>query len=188
MTNVISPVAKAAKAAKAVKELTLNSPEVVKALTVAVGSEDAANTKWVTAASNLYMAGVRFGHIVDGGTDYVEATYNRIRDIVVQAQKASIATLLMASSTIGFTDQERADRRYYKNRVDNVHMKRVAEHLKKFEETERGAQVKRTMGESMARKCQDMIDAIRKAKEDKVDFDASEAIVALRACKEIFLA
>jgi len=182
MTNVISPVA------KATKELTLNSPEVVKALTVAVGQEDAANTKWVTAASNLYMAGVRFGHIVDGGTDYVKATYERIRDIVIQAQKANIATLLRASSTIGFTEQERSDRRYYMNRVNNVHMKRVAEHLKKFEETERGAQAKKTMGEVYGKKCQDMIDAIRKAKEDKVDFDANDAIKALRACKEIFLA
>ena len=44
------------------------------------------------------------------------------------------------------------------------------------------------MGEVYAKKCQDMIDSIRKAKEDKVDFDASEAIVALKACKEIFLA
>jgi hypothetical protein len=182
MTNVISPVA------KSTKELTLNSPEVVKALTVAVSQEDAANTKWVTAANNLFMAGVKHGHIVDGGTDYVEATYNRIREIVIQAQKANIATLLMASSTIGFTEQERSDRRYYMNRVNNVHMKRVAEHLKKFEENERGAQAKKTMGEVYAKKCQDMIDAIRKAKEDRVDFDASEAIVALRACKEIFLA
>jgi len=136
----------------------------------------------------LFLAGVKHGHIVDGGADYVKATYERIREIVIQAQKANIATLLMAGSTIGFTDQERSDRRYYMNRVNNVHMKRVAEHLKKFEETERGAQAKRTMGESMAKKCQDMIDSIRKAKDDRVDFDASEAIVALKACKEIFLA
>ena len=33
-----------------------------------------------------------------------------------------------------------------------------------------------------------MIDAIRKAKEDKVDFDANDAIKALRAAKEVFLA
>lgn len=181
-THVISPVV------KATKELTLNSPEVVKALTVAVGQEDAANAKWVTAAQCMYIAGVRHGHIVKEGADYVKATYERIRDIVIQAQKPNVATLLTASSTIGFTDQERSDRKYYTNRVNNVHMKRVAEHLKKFEESERGAQEKKTMGESMAKKCQDMIDAIRKAKEDKVDFDASEAIVALRACKEIFLA
>ena len=180
--NVISPVA------KATKELTLNSPEVVKALTVAVGQEDAANAKWVSAASNLYMAGVRYGHIVDGGSDYVKATFERIRDIVIQAQKPNVATLLTASSTIGFTDQERADRRYYKNRVDNVHMKRVAEHLKKFEETERGAQDKKTMGEVYAKKCQDMIDSIRKAKEDKVDFDATEAVKMLRMAKDVFMA
>ena len=183
MSNVIAPVIAPVNK----KELTLNSPEVVKAIIAAVGSEDAANAKWVSAASSLYGSGVRFVHIANG-EGFIEATYNRIRDIVIQAQKPNVATLLTASSTIGFTDQERADRRYYKNRVDNVHMKRVAEHLKKFEETERGAQERRTMGESMAKKCQDMIDAIRKAKEERIDFDASEAIVALKACKEIFLA
>jgi len=180
--NVISPVA------KATKELTLNSPEVVKALTLAVGQEDAANEKWVSAASKLYMAGVKYGHIIEDSETYVKATYERIRDIVVQAQKPQIVTLLMATSTIGFTDQERSDKRYYKNRVDNVHMKRVAEHLKKFEENERGAQAKKTMGEVYAKKCQDMIDAIRRAKEDKVDFDAIEAIKMLRMAKDVFAA
>jgi hypothetical protein len=180
--NVISPVA------KATKELTLNSPEVVKALTIAVGQEDAANEKWVSAAGKLYMAGVKYGHIIEDSGNYVKATYERIRDIVVQSQKPHIVTLLMATSTIGFTDQERSDKRYYKNRVDNVHMKRVAEHLKKFEENERGAKAKKTMGEVYAKKCQDMIDSIRKAKEDKVDFDAIEAIKMLRMAKDVFAA
>ena len=182
MTNVISPVA------KATKELTLNSPEVVKALTVAVAAEDGANEKWVSAASKLYMAGVKYVHIIEDSGNYVKATYERIRDIVVQSQKPHIVTLLVATSTIGFTDQERSDKRYFKNRVDNVHMKRVAEHLKKFEETERGAQAKKTMGEVYAKKCQDMIDSIRKAKEDKVDFDAIEAIKMLRMAKDVFAA
>lgn len=165
-------------------KLTLASPEVIKAVGVAVGQEDAANDKWVSAASKLYMAEVRHGDLADPkGEKYVA-----IRGMVIQAQKPNVMTLLMASSTVGFTDQERADRRYYANRVDNVHMKRVREHLKRFEEAERGAAERKTMGESMAKKCQDMIDSIKKAKEDKIDFDAVSAIKTLQDAKKIFLA
>ena len=165
-------------------KLTLASPELIKAVTVACGAEDVANDKWVSAASKLYMADVRHGDLADVKSE----AYKAIRNIVVQAQKPNIITLLTASSTVGFTDQERADRRYYGNRVDNVHMKRVAEHLKKFEDTERGAVDRKTMGEVYAKKCQDMIDGIRRAKEDKVDFDAAKAIKALQDAKALFLA
>jgi len=165
-------------------KLTLASPEVIKAVGLAVGQEDVANDKWVSAASKLYMAEVRHGDLADPkGEKYVA-----IRAMVVQAQKPNVITLLMAASTVGFTDQERGDRRYYANRVDNVHMKRVREHLKRFEEAERGAADRKTMGESMAKKCQDMIDSIRKAKEDKIDFEAAKAIKALQDAKAIFLA
>jgi hypothetical protein len=162
---------------------TLASPEVVKAVGVAIGAEDTANDKWVSAASKLYMADVRHGDLADTKGE----KYMAIRSMVIQAQKPNIVTLLMASSTVGFTDQERADRRYYANRVDNVHMKRIKEHLKRFEESERGAAERKTMGEVYAKKCQDMIDGIKRAKEDRVDFDATDAIAALKAAKEIFL-
>lgn len=164
-------------------KLTLASPEVIKAVGVAVGQEDAANDKWVSAASKLYMAEVRHGDLVDPkGEKYIA-----IRAMVVQAQKPNIVTLLVASSTVGFTDQERSDRKYFANRVDNVHMKRIREHLKRFEDAERGAAERKTFGEVLAKQCQEMIDRIKRAKEDKIDFDAPEAIVALKACKEIFL-
>lgn len=150
---------------------------------MAVGQEDAANDKWVSAASKLYMAEVRHGDLVDPkGEKYIA-----IRGMVVQAQKPNIVTLLVASSTVGFTDQERSDRKYFANRVDNVHMKRIREHLKRFEDAERGAAERKTFGEVLAKQCQEMIDRIKRAKEDKIDFDAPEAIVALKACKEIFL-
>ena len=165
-------------------KLTLASPELVKAVTVACGAEDVANDKWVSAASKLYMAEVRHTDLADAKSD----TYKAIRNIVVQAQKPNIITLLTASSTVGFTDQERSDRKYFMNRVDNVHMKRIAQHLKKFEDTERGAIDRKTMGEVYAKKCQDMIDGIRRAKEDKIDFDAPKAIKALQDLKALFLA
>ena len=165
-------------------KLTLASPELVKAVTVACGAEDVANDKWVSAAGKLYMADVRHTDLADVKGE----KYKAIRNIVVQAQKPNIITLLTASSTVGFTDQERADRRYYSNRVDNVHMKRVREHLKRFEEAERGATERKTMGEVYAKKCQDMIEGINRAKEDKVDFDAVDAVKALKALKALFLA
>jgi hypothetical protein len=168
------------------KDLTLSSPEVAKAIAVAVGAEDSSNAKWVTAASKLWSAGARSEHLSDSYADKTIA--GKIRTMVINAQKANIVTLLTASTTIGFTDQERADRRYYKNRVDNVHMKRVKEHLAKIEITERdGASVKKTMGEQGAIVCTDWIDKIQKAKPEKIDFDASEALATLRDLKKIFL-
>ena len=164
--------------------MTLVSPAVVSAVVAACGAEDQANAKWVSAASKLYQCGVRFADLDDTkGTQYVA-----IRGMVVQAQKPNIVTLLTSSSTIGFTDQERADKRYYSNRVDNVHMKRVREHLKRFEESaERGAADKKSMGESFAAKCQEMIDRIKKADEEKIDFDAVDATALLKELKACFL-
>jgi len=166
------------------EKLTLVSPAVVSAVVAACGAEDQANAKWVTAASKLYTVGVRFAQLDDTkGAEYIA-----IRSMVVQAQKPNIVTLLQSSSTIGFTDQERADRRYYTNRVDNVHMKQVREHLKRFEESaDRGSPEKKTMGESLAAKCQEMIDKIKKADEEKIDFDAIDATTLLKELKACFL-
>jgi len=168
------------------KDLTLASPEVAKAVAVAVGAEDSSNAKWVTAASKLWSAGARAEHFADSYPDKTIA--GKVRTMVINAQKANIVTLLVAGSTIGFTDQERADRRYYKNRVDNVHMKRVKEHLARIEITERdGASVKKSMGERGADMSTEWIDKIQKAKPEKIDFDATEAIATLRDLKNIFL-
>jgi hypothetical protein len=195
MSNVLSQVAQAIQVTTApalpdaptsYKDLTLASPEVAKAVAVAVGAEDSSNAKWVSAASKLWSAGARAEHLSDSYKD--KTVYDKIRTMVVNAQKANIVTLLTASTTIGFTDQERADRRYYKNRVDNVHMKRVKEHLTKIEITERdGANEKKTMGERGAAFCSEWIEKIQKAKPEKIDFDATEAIAQLRQLKEIFL-
>jgi len=166
------------------EKLTLVSPAVVSAVVAACGAEDQANAKWVSAASKLYTVGVRFAQLDDTkGAEYIA-----IRSMVIQAQKPNIVTLLQSSSTIGFTDQERADRRYYTNRVDNVHMKRVREHLKRFEESaDRGTPAKKSMGESLADKCQEMIDKIKKADEEKIDFDAIDATTLLKELKACFL-
>ena len=191
MSNVLSTVAQAITVTTApalpdaptnYKDLTLASPEVAKAVAVAVGAEDSSNAKWVTAASKLWSAGARAEMLADNYKD--RTVHDKIRTMVVNAQKANIVTLLTASTTIGFTDQERADRRYYKNRVDNVHMKRIKEHLTKIESVERdGANVKKTMGERGAEMCSEWIEKIQKAKPEKIDFDATEVIKMLRDLK-----
>ncbi len=164
--------------------ITLASPEVISAVTSAVSAEDVSHAKWVSAASKLFQCGVRFADL----DDVKGAQYVAIRSMVVQAQKPNIITLLTAASTIGFTDQERGDRRYFSNRVDNVHMKRVREHLKKFEEeAARGPIDKKTMGERFAAKCDDMLDRIKKADEEKIDFDAVDAVALLKELKACFL-
>ncbi len=164
--------------------ITLESPEVISAVTSAVSAEDVSHDKWVKAASKLFQCGIRFADL----DDVKGAQYVAIRGMVVQAQKPNIITLLTAVSTIGFTDQERGDRRYFGNRVDNVHMKRVREHLKKFEENaNRGATGKKTMGEVMAGKCDDMMQSIKKAKEDRIDFDVVHALSLLKELKACFL-
>jgi hypothetical protein len=197
MSNVLSQVAQAITVTTApalpdaptnYKDLTLASPEVAKAVAVAVGAEDSSNAKWVLAASKLWSAGARAEHLSDSADRSDNSVYSKIRTMVINAQKANIVTLLTASSTIGFTDQERADRRYYKNRVDNVHMKRVKEHLAKIESVERdGANVKKTMGERGAEMCSEWIEKIQKAKPEKIDFDATEVIKMLRDLKAEFL-
>ena len=163
--------------------MTLESPVYFKTVGEACGAEEAAIAKWVKLATFTAMAGVTSAMLADEKGE----TYKKVRTLVVQAQKPNIITLLTASSAIGFTEQERSDRTHWKNRVDGVYMKRIREHLRKIEETERGASDRKTFGETLAKDCQEMVDRIRRAKEDKIDFDAPEAIVALKACKEIFL-
>lgn len=166
------------------EKLTLVSPAVVSAVVAACGAEDSANAKWVSAASKLYMAEVRHSDLVDPKGD----KYIAIRGMVVQAQKANIVTLLQSSSVLGFTDQERADRRYYMNRVDNVHMKRIKEHLKRFEEAAKnGKKAVVSMGESLGKQCQEMLDRIKKADEEKLDFNVIEANELLKELKACFL-
>jgi len=195
MSNVLSQVAQAIQVTTApalpdaptnYKDLTLSSPEVIKAVSVAAGAEDAAHAKWVTATSKLWSAGARAEMLADNYKD--KTVYNQIRTMVVNAQKAHIVTLLTATTTIGFTDQERSDRKYFKNRVDNVHMKRIKEHLTKIESVERdGANEKKTMGERGAAVMSEWIDKIQKAKPEKIDFDATEVIRMLRDLKAEFL-
>jgi len=195
MSNVLSQVAQAIQvtttpalpdAPTNYKDLTLASPEVIKAVVLAAQHEDKSHNYWVTAAVKLYSAGARAEMLADNYED--RTVYETIRAMVIGAQKPHIVVLLNSKSTLGFTDQERSDKTYYKNRVDNVHMKRVQEHLSTIEKAEKGgANEKKTMGERGAKMCSEWIDKIQKAKPEKIDFDATEVIRILRELKAEFL-
>ena len=166
------------------KQLTLASPEVFKAMEAACGAEDQANNKWVSLAGKLYQCNIRFKDMEEEKGQ----TFLAVKALVIQAQKPGIITLLSAASTIGFTEQERSDRTYWKNRVEKVYLPRIKQHLKKFEDSEgRGKGSGKSLGEGFADKCQDMIDRIRREKEDNIDFDAVDALALLKELKACFL-
>lgn len=167
-----------------VANITLASPEVIKAAGAACVGEDAAKERWVKLASYLTMAGVTYDSLRDEKAE----TYKSVYNLVVSVQKPHIVTLLTATSLIGFTDPQRTERKIAKGNV-NLYMTRIKTHVKKFElENGNGASDRKTFGETLAKECQEMIDRIRRAKEERLDFDAPEAILALKELKAIFLA
>lgn len=166
------------------EKVTMDSPVFVKLAGDACVSEDKAGATWYKLAGLAHMAGVLSADLADEKGE----TYKKMRSVIVSVQKPNIVTLLMASSAIGFTEQERSDRTFWKNRVDRVYMARIKEHLKKYEENERGTIARKTFGEVLAKECQDMVDRIRRAKEEKIDFDAVDTVAALKELKAMFLA
>jgi hypothetical protein len=167
-----------------VEKITLASPEVIKAAGAACVGEDAARERWVKLASYLVMAGVTYDALRDDKGE----TYKSVHSLVVSVQKPHLVTLLTATSLIGFTDVQRTERKIAVSNI-TTYMTRIKTHVKKFElENGNGASERKTFGETLAKECQEMIDRIRRAKEDKIDFDAPEAIVALKELKALFLA
>jgi hypothetical protein len=168
------------------EKLTLASPVVVKALTVACVAEGEARKKWQSAASQVYTVGIRYPQLVEKNEAFDKSVYETIEQIVTLAQPASSVALLTAKSKIGFTVEQLKDRKHAVAAVA-VCMGRITEYLRRFEDTERGAVTRKTFGESLAAKCQDMTDQIRKHKEDDIDFDAIDALALLKELKACFL-
>ena len=163
--------------------ITLASPEVIKAAGAACTGEDAARERWVKLAGYLTMAGVTSESLKDDKGE----TYKSVYNLIVSVQKPNVVTLLTATSLIGFTDQQRSERKWAVSNM-GIYMKRVKEHVKKFEMANAGdAAERKTFGEVLAAEVQDMIDRIRRAKEDKLDFDVDDAITELKEAKAIFL-
>lgn len=173
------------------KPLTMASPEVVQAITEAVHADKVARDCWHSAAAKLYMVGIRAEQLPEAGSNVfnekikLSADMKALVKIVVNAQPA-FASKLLIGSAVGFTADKMDTRRIYRGIV-NKNIGTIREHLKKFEDQERGTKKTLTMGEGFAEKCQEMIDKIKAAKEDKIDFDAVIATKMLRELKACFL-
>lgn len=168
------------------EKLTLASPVVVKALTVACVAEGEARKKWQLAASQVYTVGIRYPQLVEKNEAFDKSVYDAIEQIVTLAQPPSSVALLTAKSKIGFTVEQLKDRKHAVAAVA-VCMGRITEYLRRFEDAERGTTTRKTFGEGLASKCQDMIDQIRKHKEEDIDFDVVESLEILRDLKSCFL-
>ena len=164
--------------------LSLDSPEVSKALGAACQGEARAHAAWFKAANTVHMAGVTYMMLAKDTLH--KPTWDKLERIVIGSMPANDIVLFNAK-TIELNQTQRAERRMVQGHV-SICMSRIAQHLKKLEEVAKnGVSEARSMGESMAKKCQEMIDSIRKAKEGKLDFNAPEAIRILQSAKAEFM-
>ena len=172
-------------------QLTMASPAVIQAITEAVHADKVARDCWHSAAAKLYMVGIRHNDLPESGSNVfsdkikLSANIKALVNIVIAAQPA-FASKLLVGSAVGFTADEMQTRKNYRAIV-NKNIGTIREHLNKFEEAERGTKQTLSMGESMAKQCQEMIDKIKAAKEDRIDFDAVVSTKILRELKACFL-
>ena len=172
-------------------QLTMASPVVIQAITDAVHADRVSRDCWHAAAAKLYMVGIRHSDLPESGSnvfsDKIKLSTNMqaLVKIVIAAQPA-FAVKLLTGSAVGFNAEEMNTRKNYRSTV-NKNIASIREHLSNFEVIERGTKKTLSMGESMANQCQDMIDKIKGAKEDKIDFDAVIATKILRELKACFL-
>lgn len=168
-----------------VQELTgVFNTETVKAVIAACHGELAQQGKWVKASEFLYRADVRAAHFSKKTFD--KKIVESVESVVCQSLTPQAQTLL-AAKTIDLNSTQRAERELVKGHVKTC-MNRIALYLKKFESAElKGSDDKAGLGEILAGLVQEIIDRTRAAKEGKLDFDAPEAIVALKTAKAILL-
>lgn len=162
----------------------INSPELIKAVITACQGELSQSGKWVRASEFLYRADIRAAHFNKKTFD--KGVVESVESVVVQSLTPQAQTLL-AAKTIDLNSTQRAERELVKVHVKTC-MNRIAFYLKKFENAEnKGSDEKAGLGETLAGLVQELIDRVRAAKEGKLDFDAPEAIVALKVVKAILL-
>lgn len=168
-----------------VQELTgAFDADTVKAIIMACHGELTQQGKWVKASEFLYRADIRAAHFSKKTFD--KKVVESVESVVCQSLTPQ-AQALLSAKTIDLNSTQRAERELIKGHVKTC-MNRIALYLKKFESAEnKGSDEKAGLGEVLAGLVQELVDRIRAAKEDKLDFDAPEAIVALKAAKAILL-
>lgn len=154
---------------------------VQKLLTEAVSAEQGADKKWTRTADCLWMLGVRpsdFEPVQKADGKMTDS--DRMLDLKARVRKAfgpKVDSLLSlkGAALSGLSETERFQRRYYDKRVP-VMVSRVIAYLKKHEENDRGPVAKATLAESIVKILKVQISRIKKADEEKIDFDIPKVI------------
>lgn len=164
--------------------LSIDSPEVIKALGAACQGEAKVHALWFKAANTVHMAGVTYMQLAKDTLH--KPTWDKLERIVIGSMPANDIVLFNAK-TIELNQTQRAERRMVQGHV-SICMSRIAQHLKKLEDiAKNGVSTTKSMGESMAKQVQELIDKMQRAKSDKIDFPFSPALAALKAAKAEFM-
>lgn len=164
--------------------LSIDSPEVIKALGAACQGEAKAHQLWFKAANTVHMAGVTYMQLAKDTLH--KPTWDKLQNIVINSQSANDIVLFNAK-TIELNQTQRAERKMVEDHV-RICMSRIAQHLKKLEDiAKNGVSTTKSMGESMAKQVQELIDKMQRAKADKIDFPFMPALQFLKAAKAEFM-
>jgi hypothetical protein len=162
------------------KVLSIDSPEVIKALGAACQGEAKVHALWFKAANTVHLAGVT--HVMLAKDTLVKATWDKLERIVINSMPANDIVLFNAK-TIELNQTQRAERRMIQNHV-TICMSRIAQHLKKLEDVARdGVTVSKSIGQTMAKKIQDIIDQMQRTKSEKIDFPLANTLALLKSAK-----
>lgn len=150
----------------------------------AVIAQDGATQKWVSAGDTLWVLGVRPSHfeeVKEGGKITRTPEYHKVRGLVVASYSPKLQALLAVKGTMGLASLSETDRfalRATKEKVER-HIATILRHLQKHERelAEPGeARAKTTLAGSLVKELKKMIERVKKADAEKVDFDAPRVI------------
>lgn len=166
---------------KASEIYTLESPEVSKAVVDAVVAQGAANDKWVYSASLLFAADVR-------ADDLAKTAANKIKVAVSAMILAALPPVERKAFNLPKVGRTADDVSHASSATRKItkYLGTIADYLRKMQDDKDGKTKPVSFGESLANQVQELIDKIARAPEKKINFDASEAVLALKKAKAIF--
>jgi hypothetical protein len=159
---------------------TLESPEVSKAIGEAVAMQSEVDNKWQYGAAMLYAANVRADSLTND-----EKIKAKVTKMIVSALSPLIQKAL-ALPKVGRTADEGTMATLGKNKIGK-YLGILASHLQTMEDKKDGNVKTLTMGESMAKQVQELIDKVNRASEKKLNFNAVESVDLLKKAKAVFL-
>jgi hypothetical protein len=164
--------------------MTFDLTPIAATVKSAVEAEGTAHGRWVKASDAAWSLGVRADMLSSDKDKGDKDVKTQFRGLIHAAFTPKVQTLLAVpgSAVVGLTDQERSDRRYWKQRTE-VMLGRLAHYLRQHERDERGAQAtRRDMAQRLKDDCELWQSRIRKADEKAVECfdDVSDVIKALK--------